>query len=393
MIVWISAGRGIRYREHESRKHGQRPDRYWCIRYKLRGKDVDEAIGWWSQGASKAKCDEVLAELRQNHRLGQGPQTYKEMRESEQRQEETSIAAEEIPGVTLADIWPDYLAQLRLAASKSTIKTFIGLARIWLQPLMGMALSEISSGDLERQVVAPMIEAGKSAATIELALTTFSSIWGWARQRGLVDGANPKSKAKRPRKDNRRVRYLTPDEAIRLLNDLKCRSMDAHDLALLSLFTGLRLSECLGLTWVDIDFENGLIFVKDGKTSLNRHAYITDEVGEMLRRRGDGKPRHEKVFIGSKCGETGQTARADFRAAVKDLKFNDGLSDRRQMVVFHTLRHTFASWLVQKGQPIYTVSKLLGHRGIKHTERYAHLAPATQRAAVKGLEGALGVAK
>ena len=59
------------------------------------------------------------------------------------------------------------------------------------------------------------------------------------------------------------------------------------------------------------------------------------------------------------------------------------------MVVFHTLRHTFASWLVQKGQPIYTVSKLLGHRGIKHTERYAHLAPTTQRAAVQGLEGAL----
>ncbi|MDL2226348.1 site-specific integrase [Deltaproteobacteria bacterium OttesenSCG-928-M10] len=393
MPIWIAAGRGIRYREHESRKHGQRPDRYWCIRYKLRGKDVNEAVGWWSQGVSKADCDGILAELRQNHRLGYGPQTYREMRESETQPEPVEVAMEESRGVTLADILPDYLAWLRLSASKSTVKTFTGLAQIWLKPLMNRVFSEVSNIDLERLVVAPMIEADKSAATIELALTTFSSIWEWARQQRLVDGVNPKSKAKRPRKDNRRVRYLTPDEAVRLLDDLKYRSMPAHDLALLSLFTGLRLSECLGLTWADIDLENGLIFVKDSKKSLNRHAYITDEVGEMLRRRGDGKPRQEKVFTGPNCGETGQKARADFRAAVNDLKFNEDLTDRRQMVVFHTLRHTFASWLVQKGQPLYTVSKLLGHQGIKHTERYAHLAPATQRAAVQELEGSLDLVK
>lgn len=393
MTIWIAAGRGVRYREHESRKHGQRPDRYWCIRYKLHGKDVNEAVGWWSQGVSKGDCDGILAKLRQNHRLGHGPQTYREMRESELQQETVEVLIEESRGVTLPDILPDYLAHLRLSSSKSTFKTFTGLAQIWLQPLSGIAFRDITAADLERHVVAPMIEADKSAATIELALTTFSSIWEWAKQRGLVDGANPKSKAKRPRKDNRRVRYLTPKEAIRLLDDLKCRSVPAHDLALLSLFTGLRLSECLGLTWADIDLENGLIFVKDSKKSLNRHAYITDEIDQMLRRRGDGQPRQEKVFRGPNCGETGQKARADFRAAVKDLKFNEDLTDRRQMVVFHTLRHTFASWLVQKGQPLYTVSKLLGHQGIKHTERYAHLAPATQRAAVQGLEGSLDFVK
>jgi len=64
------------------------------------------------------------------------------------------------------------------------------------------------------------------------------------------------------------------------------------------------------------------------------------------------------------------------------------LTDLAYMVI-HTLRHTFASWLVQRGTPLYTVSKLMGHSSIKMTERYAHLAPDTQRAAAMDLEGIL----
>jgi len=393
MAVWISVGKGLRYREHPTRKHGQKPDRYWCIRYKRDGRDVGEAVGWWSQGVTKAQCDGILTELRQNHRLGHGPQTLKELRESKQPQDEVVVDDPNERGVTLADIWPDYFEQLRLTRSPSTAKTFAGLRRTWLKPLEDMTFNDINASDLERLVVSPMISAGKSAGTIDLALTTFSSVWIWAKGRGLAAGANPKSRAKKPRQDNRRVRFLNRDEAVRLLEELKRRSDAAHDLALLSLFCGLRLRECLNLTWTDIDLENGLIFVKNSLKSLNRHAYITAELDEMLRRRGMGKPQHEKVFLGVKGGESGQRIMACFREAVKALGFNDGLTDRRQTVVFHTLRHSFASWLVQRGQPLYTVSKLLGHRGIKHTGRYAHLAPATQRAAAQGLAGALDIVK
>lgn len=52
-IKWIAAAKGIRYREHETRKHGKRPDRYWCIQYKLNGKTINEAVGWWSEGARR----------------------------------------------------------------------------------------------------------------------------------------------------------------------------------------------------------------------------------------------------------------------------------------------------------------------------------------------------
>jgi site-specific recombinase XerD len=72
-----------------------------------------------------------------------------------------------------------------------------------------------------------------------------------------------------------------------------------------------------------------------------------------------------------------------FRQAVNICGFNEGITDNRYRVVFHTLRHTFASWLVQRGVPIHVVSNLLGHSSIHVTERYAHLAPDQGRAALE----------
>jgi len=68
------------------------------------------------------------------------------------------------------------------------------------------------------------------------------------------------------------------------------------------------------------------------------------------------------------------------------LGFNNGVADPRQRAVFHTLRHTFASWLAIQGIPIYTIAKLMGHKSIAMSERYSHLSPDSQRTAVKGLE-------
>ena len=74
---------------------------------------------------------------------------------------------------------------------------------------------------------------------------------------------------------------------------------------------------------------------------------------------------------------------------MKELGLNKDISDGRQKVVFHTLRHTFASWLVQKGTPLYTVAELMGHTSLEMTQRYAHLAPDTMRKAALGLSGML----
>lgn len=393
MAAWISAGRGIRYREHESRKHGQRLDRYWCIRYKLDGKGINEAVGWWSEGVSQARCEEILGVLRQNQRTGHGPQTWKEMRAAQveaQAGEAEAKGADKAKGMTVGEFLPQHLDRLSLTAVPATVKSVIVYMRNWLAVLLDMPLASITTDDLERLVVRPMIEAGRSPDSIEKSLAVFSSLWGDAWRQKLVNGTNPRAKVRQPKMDSKRERFLTHAEAARLLESLWRRSVVTHDMALLSMFSGLRAGECRRLTWADIDLEHGQIFVKDTKNRFNRHAHITMEIREMLNRRYQGQSKSVKVLLGLEGGEAYCTIAGHFRRAVAELGFNKGITDRRQQVCFHTLRHTFASWLVIMGKPLYTVSKLLGHKNIRWTERYAHLAPEAKKAAVEKLEGILG---
>ena len=390
MDVWISAGRGIRYREHPTRRHGRKPDRYWCLKYKLDGRDKTEAVGWWSAGASQAQCAKIMATLRRNWRLGTGPRTWKELRAAEQSKPAAAEQANQDSGLTLAEFWEQkYRPRSQMTCRPSSLSCDLSAIRTWLAPLADRPLAGITTRDLEKMLVEPMLAAGKSSGYVERTLGIFSAIWSYAASLDIVHGSNPKSKAQHPKVDNQRERFLSQAEAIRLLQDLKERSLVTHDLALLSLFCGLRLNEGLGLTWADIDLEGGTIFIKDPKNKYNRHAYITAEIRAMLTGRYQGQPKTAKVLTGPKGGNSKELVSPLFQQAVKDLGFNAGVTDRRQKVVFHTLRHTFASWLVQMGRPLYTVSKLLGHRNIRWTERYAHLDPEVQREATLGLEGIL----
>ncbi len=69
----------------------------------------------------------------------------------------------------------------------------------------------------------------------------------------------------------------------------------------------------------------------------------------------------------------------------KEIGFNKGITDNRQKVSFHTLRHTFASWLAIQGTSLYEIKELMGHKSITMTERYAHLMPDVKLKAVNKL--------
>lgn len=394
MSVWTAAGKGIRYKEHPTRKHGKRPDRYWCVQYKLHGRNINEAVGWWSDGINQSRCEALLSELRVNQKSGQGPQTLKEMREFNRERREAEAKAKEAARQKNRGLGGffelEYLPRAELSQARLTIDHKKRMMNRWLAPLADKALGAITPLDLENQVLRPMLQAGKSPATARHALALFSTLWNTALEMGLVSGENPTARIKKPKIDNQRDRFFNKDEAAALLSLLKESCPDAHDIAVLSLFSGLRVGECLRLTWPDLDFESGLIFVKDTKNRRNRHAHLTAEIRELLWRRSRERGQTAQVFPHRNYHQIYSHISNYFRSAAKDLKLNEGVTDRRQKVVIHTFRHTFASWLVQMGTPLYTVSKLMGHSSIKMTERYAHLAPDTQKAAVMDLEGILG---
>ena len=102
----------------------------------------------------------------------------------------------------------------------------------------------------------------------------------------------------------------------------------------------------------------------------------------MLKQRYTVQDNHRLLFPTADGKKRVQVSRA-FMKCVSQLGFNDGVTDSRQRVVFHTLRHTFASWLVQKGVPLHTVAELMGYKSIAMTQRYAHLSPDSLRNAEK----------
>src|SRR5580704_1410074 len=105
---WITAAPGIRYRQHKSRKHGARLDRYFTLRFSVDGRQVEEALGWASGGWTVPRAQEELSRLRKAKRTGEGPTTLRDEaevnRRAEQRRadEEAALARRQ---KTLADLW------------------------------------------------------------------------------------------------------------------------------------------------------------------------------------------------------------------------------------------------------------------------------------------------
>ena len=77
---WVSIEKGIRYKEHTERKHGKKFDRYYVLRYTVESVKHQEALGWASEGITLEKARLKLAQLREAHRSGDGPQTLAEQK-------------------------------------------------------------------------------------------------------------------------------------------------------------------------------------------------------------------------------------------------------------------------------------------------------------------------
>jgi len=187
-----------------------------------------------------------------------------------------------------------------------------------------------------------------------------------------------------PKFDNRRQRFLSHDEAAALLHHMKLYSILWHDICLFALQTGLRASEIFNLKREQVSFNYKIITIFDSKNNLTRHVPMNNIAEKILLKHLPSAPR-DLIFTNS--GRPIQKVSKFFKAALKKTGINEGVSDRRSKVVFHTLRHTFASWLVQlpAGTPLHLVSELLGHKTLRMTQRYAHLDSSQRLRAVQAL--------
>ncbi len=349
-----------------------KPDKCFYIRYKTpSGKVIEEKIGWLSEGITASYAYQIRAERIRSLRLGEEViPLQKKLKEK----------------WTLAEFMENkYFPWAKAEKNSSTYKRELSIYNTWLKPVLGdRSLKELSPFLIEK-LKKVMRDAGRTPRTIEITLALLRFALNKAKDWGFFNKENPVSKVKIPRRDNRRLRFLTPEEAQALLNEVKKRSLQTYEMCLLSLHCGLRFGEIANLTWGDIDLDQGIIYIRDPKNKTNRIAYMTEEVKKMFESKPKGEP-HEYVFKDRKHGGKVKQVSKSFREAVKALKLNEGITDERLKVCFHTLRHTFGSWLVMAGVPIYTVKELMGHKTLAMTERYAHLANETKKQAIKEIE-------
>lgn len=175
-----------------------------------------------------------------------------------------------------------------------------------------------------------------------------------------------------PKFDNTRYRYLTHDEAARLMQAIAKRSERWHDISLFALATGLRAGEIWRIQKDQISLPDRQIHVMDIKSHRRKITYLPDVAFAIVRKYLNSSNISGYLFESRNGKKIIQVSRSYF-LAVEDAGLNCGVTDPLQKVVFHTLRHTFASWLVQEGTPLQVVQQLLGHRTISQTMRYAHL--------------------
>ena len=177
--------------------------------------------------------------------------------------------------------------------------------------------------------------------------------------------------------NNKRLRYLSKEECQRLI---ECCDPHLKPIVITALNTGMRKSEILNLKWENVDLIHGFILLDKTKNGERREIPINNTLRETfksLTRRLDVP----YVFYDPKTGKPYKDVKRSFHTALRRAKIKD--------FRFHDLRHTFASHLVMAGVDLTTVKELLGHKDIKMTLRYAHLAPSHKVKAVDILDNTI----
>jgi len=348
--------------------HDGKADVCYDITYKRDGKKLWEKIGWVSEGYSAKIASELRADRVRGIRHG----------------EELPKDKKKVP--LFKDIAVKYLEWSRENKARNGSDDEYRYRRYLSLVFDDKRLNEISSFDLER-MKSSLVKGGLAPSSVKHCLILVRQIFNKAILWGMYKGENPIKGVKLPVLQNQRERFLRHNEADKLLTELESVSIQLHDMALLSLHSGLRAGEIFNLKGQDLDFENGLINVSDPKNKESRKSFMTNAVKEMLNNRRPDSP-DKYVFKDMKHGGKINSVSRAFLRAVRRLGLNDGITDPRQKITFHSLRHTFASWLALQGESILTIKELLGHKTLAMTTRYAHLMPEHKRQATLNLEKA-----
>lgn len=232
----------------------------------------------------------------------------------------------------------------------------------------GFSLREITPLRIE-ELKSRRLKLGNKKSTCNRYLACLKRLFSLAEQEGLCD-LNPVRRVKLySEKDCIRERVLTEDEERRLMS---ASSERLKPIILVALNSGMRLSEILGLRWDRVDFKRRTLRVERTKSGKVLSLPMNEVLQKELLRLRDLRTDVDSVF-----------PYKSIRTAFENARERAGLPD----VNFHSLRHSFASRLIELGVSPTVVQHLLGHAHFSTTERYLHVRDENKRQAVELLCG------
>lgn len=345
-------------------ENGKEVDKTYLIRYRENDSDRLKTIGKHSQGIRINYCKQIRNEILMKLRLGEEP---------------PAVVKKKKKNITKLD---DF-AEIYFKEKEMEVKDIEKIKKSYInhiKPYIGhRSVDEITSDDIkEIQRIKRKILAER---TVNALIQIIGAIYNVAIQKEIFKGNNPVNKSvKRVNVDNKRERYLVREEISILLDEVKHEEY-LHIFVQLALQTGGRLGTILSITKKDIKLESNTIQLKDHKNNSTYLGFFNDELKYLLEKRIKNLNANDLII------NRGQQVIQDRLTKIYNKHFNVGLAndDRKNRVVTHTLRHTFASHLAIKGTPIYTIQKLMNHKDITMTLRYAKLAPDSGKDMVLGL--------
>jgi integrase len=218
---------------------------------------------------------------------------------------------------------------------------------------------------------------------------------------------NPCERVTKQKEAGGRIRFLSDDELPRLIDAVRASAHpDLLPAVLLSLTTGARKGEILGLRWSQIDFKRRAITLRQGETKndAGRALPLSGEVVELLQARNKvRKIDDDRVFPPPEdCKEL--ELREPWKAALVQSGIDvreatrsgrakkDAPPQMTSNFRWHDLRHTAASYLTMAGVSAIEIARVLGHKTLSMTLRYSHLAPDRVTELGDTLAARLGVA-
>jgi integrase len=255
--------------------------------------------------------------------------------------------------------WNDAVVRwLKEQSHKATIETDKIHLR-WLDHHLGGKSLEVISRPMIDRITEVKLAEGVSNATVNRVLEVLRAIlrkavndWEW------LDKA---PRVRMLREPTRRIRYLTRDEAQRLLAELPSH---LADMAAFSLATGLRRANVTGLQWSQVDLVRRLAWIHADQAKARKAIAVplNAEAVALISKQVGKHATHVFTFRGKTITQVSTKTWYDAlkRAGITDFRWHD-------------LRHTWASWHVQGGTPLFALQELGGWESSEMVRRYAHM--------------------